>query len=132
MRAHLKPVVLATASLVTVFIGATAVPAATTCQGLANLFLPHGQITTAQTITGGTFNTPPGCTTGAAGCTTNTGLPQFCRVAGTATPTNDSIINFEVWIPTDSSMLGIKHSRVIRDRCDSRANSSRRSHIQGF
>ena len=71
-----------------------------------NLSLPHGEITAAQTITGGTFNTPPGCTTGSTGCTTNTGLPQFCRVAATATPTNDSIINFEVWIPTDDSFNG--------------------------
>jgi hypothetical protein len=53
MRAGPKPVVLATASLVAVFLGATAVPAATTCEGLANLSLPHGQITTAQTITSG-------------------------------------------------------------------------------
>jgi feruloyl esterase len=106
MRAHLKPVVLATASLAAVFFAATVAPAATTCEGLANLSLPHGQITAAQTITGGTFNTPPGCTTSATGCTTNTGLPQFCRVAGTATPTNDSIINFEVWIPTDNSFNG--------------------------
>jgi hypothetical protein len=89
MRADPKPVVLATASFVAVFLGATAVPAATTCEGLANLSLPHGQITTAQTITSVTFNTPPGCTTGATGCTTNSGLPQFCRVAGTATPTKD-------------------------------------------
>src|SRR5689334_23663921 len=106
MRAHLKPVVFATALLATVFSGTTAAPAATTCEGLANLSLPHGQITAAQTIAGGTFNTPPGCTTGATGCTTNTGLPQFCRVAGTATPTNDSIINFEVWTPTDTSFNG--------------------------
>jgi feruloyl esterase len=106
MKDHRKPVVLATAPLVTIFLGATAVPAATTCDGLASLSLPHGQITAAQTVTGGTFNTPPGCTTGATGCTTNTGLPQFCRVAGTATPTNDSIINFEVWIPTDTSFNG--------------------------
>ena len=35
-----------------------------------------------------------------------TGLPQFCRVAGTATPTSDSLINFEVWIPTDGSFNG--------------------------
>src|SRR5689334_9650573 len=106
MRAHLKPVVLATVSLATVFLAATAAPAATTCEGLASLSLPHGQVTATQTITGGTFNTPPGCTTGSMGCTTNTGLPQFCRVAGTATPTNDSIINFEVWIPTDDSFNG--------------------------
>jgi feruloyl esterase len=87
-------------------LGTTAVRAATTCEGLINLPLPHGQVTAAQTVTSGTFNTPPGCTTGSTGCTTNTGLPQFCRVAGTATPTNDSIINFEVWIPTDDSFNG--------------------------
>ena len=106
MKTRRKPIVLSTASLAAVLLGATAVPAATTCEGLINLSLPHGQVTAAQTITGGTFNTPPGCTTGSTGCTTNTGLPQFCRVAGTATPTNDSIINFEVWIPTDNSFNG--------------------------
>src|SRR6516164_3100344 len=106
MRRYLKPVAIATASFAAVFFAATAVYAATTCEGLVNLSLPHGQITAAQTITGGIFNTPPGCTSGSTGCTTNTGLPQFCRVAGTATPTNDSIINFEVWIPTDTSFNG--------------------------
>jgi Tannase and feruloyl esterase len=106
MNRHLKPIVVATTSLAVVLLGATAVPAATTCEGLIHLSLPHGQVTAAQTIAGGTFNTPPGCTTGSAGCTTNIGLPQFCRVAGTATPTNDSIINFEVWIPTDVSFNG--------------------------
>jgi feruloyl esterase len=106
MNRRLKPIVFSTMSLAAVLLGTTAVPAATTCEGLINLSLPHGQVTAAQTISGGTFNTPPGCATGSAGCTTNTDLPQFCRVAGTATPTNDSIINFEVWIPTDSSFNG--------------------------
>jgi len=106
MKTRRKPVVLLTVSLVAMLLGTTAVRAATTCEGLINLSLPHGQITAAETVTGGTFNTPPGCTTGSTGCTTNTGLPQFCRVAGTGTPTNDSIINFEVWIPTDSSFNG--------------------------
>ena len=106
MRNRIEPIVVATASLAAAFLCARAVSAATTCEGLTNLPLPHGQVTAAQTVTGGTFNTPPGCTTGSTGCTTNTGLPQFCRVAATATPTNDSIINFEVWIPTDGSFNG--------------------------
>jgi hypothetical protein len=106
MKTRRKPVVLSTVSLVAMLLGTTAVRAATTCEGLINLPLPHGQVTAAQTVIGGTFNTPPGCTTGSTGCTTNTGLPQFCWVAGTATPTNDSIINFEVWIPTDDSFNG--------------------------
>src|SRR5215472_6269581 len=106
MKNHAKSIVVATVSFGAVFLCATVVLAATTCTGLINLPLPHGQVTAAQTITGGTFNTPPGCATGSAGCTTNTGLPQFCRVAGTATPTNDSVINFEAWIPTDGSFNG--------------------------
>jgi hypothetical protein len=106
MKTRRKPVVLSTVSFAAMLLGTIAVRAATTCEGLINLSLPHGQVTAAQTVTGGTFNTPPGCTTGSTGCTTNTGLPQFCRVAGTATPTNDSIINFAVWIPTDDSFNG--------------------------
>jgi tannase/feruloyl esterase len=106
MKRYLKPVAVATAWFPAVLLSAASASAATTCEGLINLSLPHGQITTAQTIVGGTFNTPPGCTTGSTGCSTNTGLPRFCRVAGTATPTNDSIINFEVWIPTDDSFNG--------------------------
>jgi Tannase and feruloyl esterase len=106
MNARLKTIAAATAFSAAVLLSAAAVSAATTCEGLISLSLSHGQITAAQTITGGTFNTPPGCATGSTGCTSNTGLPQFCRVAGTATPTTDSIINFEVWIPTDSSFNG--------------------------
>ena len=96
MNRRLKPMVCSTALFAAAGFVCPAVLAATTCGGLLNLSLPHGQVTTAQTISGGTFNTPPGCATGSADSTTNTGLPQFCRVAGTTTPTNDSIINFEV------------------------------------
>src|SRR5215467_6337091 len=103
VNCRLKPIFFSTALIAAAGFLTPAVFAATTCEGLLNLSLPHGQVSAAQTITSGTFNTPPGCVTGSTGCTTNTGLPQFCRVAGTATPTNDSIIKFEVWIPTDSS-----------------------------
>jgi feruloyl esterase len=104
--AGFKPVALSTLSLAVIVLGATPVSAASSCKGLVNLSLPDAVITTAQSVTGGTFNTPPGCTTGSPSCTTNTGLPAFCRVAGTATPTSDSIINFELWIPTDDSFNG--------------------------
>ena len=111
MKNNAKSILVMTVSLGAVFLCARGVSAANTCERLINLSLPQGQVTAAQTITGGTFNTPPGCMTGSAGCTTNTGLPQFCRVAGTATPTSDSIINFEVWIPTDDSFNG-KYEQV--------------------
>ena len=53
MKTRRKPVVLSTVSLVAMFFGTTAVPAATTCESLINLPLPHGQVTAAQTVTGG-------------------------------------------------------------------------------
>jgi feruloyl esterase len=109
--AGIKSVSLSTVSLGAIVLGATPVSAATSCEGLVNLSLPHAVVTAAQSVTGGAFNTPPGCTAGTPGCTTDTALPPFCRVAGTATPTSDSIINFEVWIPTDYSFNG-KYEQV--------------------
>ena len=74
-------------------IGFGASPAtALTCSQLATSFhRPNTTITTAQTVPAGTFTTPAGQSI--------TGLPQFCRVAGFTTPTSDSHINFEVWVP---------------------------------
>ncbi len=96
-----------TAVLLTVVATVAVIPvAAATCESLTSLSLPHTTITAAQSVAAGSFNTPPGCTSGSPGCTTNTGLPSFCRVAGTSMPTSDSQINFEVWIPTDRSYNG--------------------------
>jgi len=76
-------------------IGFAASPAAAlTCTQLATSFhRPNTTITTAEIVPAGTFVTP---TTPPQ---TITGLPQFCRVAGFTTPTSDSHINFEVWVP---------------------------------
>jgi hypothetical protein len=101
-RMSVKAVMLSTVSLVAIVLDSTPVSATSSCEGLVNLSLPGAVVTAAQSVAGGTFNTPPGCTTGSLGCTTDTGLPAFCRV-GTATPRSDSVINFEVWIPTDAS-----------------------------
>jgi len=68
--------------------------AATTCSQLATSFnRPNTTITIAQTVPAGTFVTPT------VPPQTITGLPQFCRVAGYSTPTSDSHISFEVWVP---------------------------------
>ena len=74
-------------------IGFAASPAAAlTCSQLAtNFHRPNTTIMTAQTVPAGTFTAPDG--------ETFTGLPQFCRVAGFTTPTSDSHIQFEVWVP---------------------------------
>jgi feruloyl esterase len=64
------------------------------CQSLSALWLPHATVTSAQPVPAGTF-TPPG------GAPLN-GLPAFCRVTGTSSPSSDSEIRFEVWIPDGS------------------------------
>jgi Tannase and feruloyl esterase len=73
-------------------MGGSAVAASPSCASLASLLLPYATVTIAKEVTSGSF-TPPGSTTPI------TGLPPFCRVAGDATPTIESHIGFEVWIP---------------------------------
>jgi feruloyl esterase len=73
-------------------VGIGAAPAAaTTCASLASLALPHTTITVAQSVQAGTYTAPDG--------EVFTGLPAFCRVAATLTPTSDSDIKIEVWMP---------------------------------
>jgi feruloyl esterase len=71
-------------------IGATPAAAAT-CASLAGLTLPDTTITTAQPVPAGTYTAPDG--------EVFTNLPAFCRIAATLTPTLDSNINIEVWMP---------------------------------
>jgi feruloyl esterase len=66
---------------------------AVTCEGLASLSLPHTAITLAKTVPAGGF--APSTGSGAA----YERLPAFCRVAATLTPTTDSDIKIEVWLP---------------------------------
>jgi feruloyl esterase len=73
-------------------IAAAAAPAmATPCANLASLGLPETTITSATDQTTGVF-TPPGAAP-------ITGLPVFCRVTATLTPTSDSAIQIELWLP---------------------------------
>ncbi len=64
---------------------------ATPCTNLASLQLQHATITSATDNTTGVF-TPPGSSP-------ITGLPPFCRVTATLTPSSDSSIKIEVWLP---------------------------------
>jgi len=80
------------AALSFAFVAIASTPAmATPCTNLLSLNLEHTTITSATDVTGGSF-TPPGSTP-------ITGLPAFCRVAATLTPTSDSQIRIEVWLP---------------------------------
>ncbi len=92
------------------------------CESLTALALPHTTITAAQTVAPGAF-TPPaanrggaggrrggegqpppegraaGAGRGGAGAQVFAALPSFCRVAATLTPSSDSDIKIEVWLP---------------------------------
>ena len=67
------------------------------CGKLANWSLPDAKITTAE-IVSESFSPPT--PVGSRPRAPLHGLPEFCRVAATLTPTADSDIKIEVWMPT--------------------------------
>jgi feruloyl esterase len=72
------------------------VPAAETpCTNLKSLPLKHTTITLAEDNTTGNFTVPNSGNPPII----LTGLPAFCRVTATLTPTSDSTIKIEVWLP---------------------------------
>jgi feruloyl esterase len=71
-------------------------PPATSCESVTSLRLTTGNMTLAQLVTPGGF-TPS--TTGRGGAPGYGDLPAFCRVAATLTPSSDSEIKIEVWLP---------------------------------
>ena len=72
--------------------------AGTPCADLAALTIPNVRVTRATAVPAGPF-TPPGARTAVT-------LPAFCRVEAVATPTPDSVINFDVWIPAPAAWTG--------------------------
>ena len=79
-------------ALLTLLFGIVVMPAAAaTCTSLVNLALPDTTITAAEPVAAGTYTAPDG--------EVFTNLPAFCRIAATLTPTSDSNINIEVWLP---------------------------------
>lgn len=80
---------------------AAATPAAAAdCSELARMALPGGKVTSTQLVAPGTFRPPagPGAPPGVGGGAYGN-LPEFCRVQATLTPTSDSDIKVEVWLP---------------------------------
>src|SRR5262245_45663670 len=67
------------------------------CDALASMALPHAKITTAERVEAGAF-IPPGAQQQNAAFKQ---LPAFCRVAATLTPTPDSNIQMELWLPAE-------------------------------
>src|SRR5437867_355002 len=67
------------------------------CGALAKVPIANGTVTLAEAVSAGAFKSPtPGNT---AGANAFAALPAFCRVTATLTPTPDSDIRVEVWLP---------------------------------
>ncbi len=71
--------------------------AATACASLAALELPHARITAAREVAPGAFS--PGGTVPPAAARSYAALPAFCQVQAALSPTADSDIRIEVWMP---------------------------------
>jgi feruloyl esterase len=67
------------------------------CESLVSLKLPNTTITLARVEEGDLTSIDNGTPGGPL-----TNLPSFCRVAGTISPVPDSVIKFEVWMPTSN------------------------------
>jgi feruloyl esterase len=66
------------------------------CAKLGSTVLAHTKITLARVVDAGTFAPPSG---GGSAAGAYAALPAFCRVTATLTPTADSDIRTEVWLP---------------------------------
>jgi feruloyl esterase len=71
---------------------------AASCESIAALSLPDAKVTAAQPVAPGAF-TPPSAPAAANAARVFAELPAFCRVTATLTPSADSDIKIEVWLP---------------------------------
>jgi feruloyl esterase len=87
-----------------VFIACVAAPPAeaASCERLSALELPDTTITSAATVAAGAFVPPPGAPPLPGPPAPYADLPALCRVAATLTPSPDSDIRIEVWMPTSN------------------------------
>lgn len=73
--------------------------AATPCADLATLSMPNAKVTAAQVVEAGRFTPPAPARGGGAAAQPYAALGAFCRVSLTLTPSADSDITVEVWLP---------------------------------
>src|SRR5262245_9135241 len=94
-RSDIVRTLLTTLSL----FAASAVPSlAATCESLTGVNFPDAKITTAVVVEPGAFQEANGR---AQGANPYANLPRFCRVSATLTPSKDSDIKVEVWLPAE-------------------------------
>jgi feruloyl esterase len=77
--------------------------AATACADLKNLSIRNTKITFAESVAAGAFRPPAG---DKGGEQQFADLPAFCRIQATLTPTSDSDIKIELWMPAAASWNG--------------------------
>src|SRR5262252_2358274 len=94
-------------------IVAPAAAASTACENLASVALPHAKIESAESVAAGAFVAPAPARGGAEAAAAGRGrgggqgpaanpyasLAAFCRVRASLTPSTDSDIKVEVWLP---------------------------------
>jgi feruloyl esterase len=90
--------VIAAATTALVALNANQATAAT-CESLSALKFPDATITAAQSVAAGAFAPPAAEAGGRPAGNQFADLPAFCRVAATLTPSRDSDIKIEVWLP---------------------------------
>ena len=94
----------ANAMALAALIAVPAVASAATCESLSSLKLQNTTITAAEAVAAGAFTPPAPAGRGGRGGRGGGGnpyanLPAFCRVTATLTPSSDSDIKIEVWMP---------------------------------
>jgi hypothetical protein len=101
MRKMIGVVVLAAFSACGAF-GQNAPSAARSCEALAQLKVPGAKVASAQTVAAGTFTPPAKISPWIVGDPSlYKTLAAFCRVVVQATPSADSDVTIEVWLPAD-------------------------------
>ena len=102
---------LAAAPVLAAALAAAAPAAAKDCAELAGAAVPDGKITAATLVPAGGFELPPALRPppGVPAASFKS-LPAFCRVQATLTPSPDSDIKVEVWLPAsgwNGKLVGI-------------------------
>ncbi|HXZ68795.1 MAG TPA: hypothetical protein VEH07_09420, partial [Alphaproteobacteria bacterium] len=95
LRVALAAILLAFASLAPAF-------AADSCAKLSKLKLENGKVDKAELVKAGAFEPPPSPFPAGPPVAPSAykAMPEFCRVSATLTPTSDSDIKIEVWLPS--------------------------------
>src|SRR5438445_1920377 len=66
------------------------------CESMGQVKLPNGLVSSAESVPAGAFTPPNANNAAAAGFKS---LPAFCRVTLKLTPSADSDVRVEVWLP---------------------------------